>query len=82
VRDKETSPHHPMLVISSPFIAEEVAVKTYFILSAMGKDRPGMVADVAESFIECGGNIEVFEHESHFETISPLCFSSLRRGRR
>jgi len=27
-------------------------------LSAMGKDRPGMVADVSEVIYECGGNIE------------------------
>jgi glycine cleavage system transcriptional repressor len=33
-------------------------MKTYFILSAMGKDRPGIVADVAEVIYECGGNIE------------------------
>ena len=33
-------------------------MKTYFILSAMGKDRPGMVADVSEVIYECGGNIE------------------------
>ena len=36
----------------------EVTMKTYFILSAMGKDRPGMVADVSEVIYECGGNIE------------------------
>jgi glycine cleavage system transcriptional repressor len=34
------------------------AMKTYFILSAMGKDRPGIVADVSEVIYECGGNIE------------------------
>jgi glycine cleavage system transcriptional repressor len=33
-------------------------VKTYFILSAIGKDRPGIVADVSEVIYECGGNIE------------------------
>ncbi len=33
-------------------------MKTYFILSAIGKDRPGIVADVAEVIYECGGNIE------------------------
>ena len=33
-------------------------MKTYFILSAMGKDRPGMVADVSEVIYECGGNFE------------------------
>jgi len=33
-------------------------MKTYFILSALGKDRPGIVADVSEVIFECGGNIE------------------------
>ncbi len=33
-------------------------MKTYSILSAFGKDRPGIVADVAEVIYECGGNIE------------------------
>jgi glycine cleavage system transcriptional repressor len=33
-------------------------MKTYFILSAIGKDRPGMVADVSEVICGCGGNIE------------------------
>ena len=33
-------------------------MKTYFILSAIGKDRPGIVADVSEVIYECGGNIE------------------------
>jgi glycine cleavage system transcriptional repressor len=33
-------------------------MKTYFILSAMGKDRPGIVADVSGVIYECGGNIE------------------------
>ena len=33
-------------------------MKTYFILSAIGKDRPGIVADVSEVIFECGGNIE------------------------
>lgn len=33
-------------------------MKTYFILSAMGKDRPGIVADVSEVIYECGGNVE------------------------
>ena len=28
------------------------------ILSAIGKDRPGIVADVSEVIYECGGNIE------------------------
>ena len=33
-------------------------MKTYCILSAIGKDRPGIVADVSEVIYECGGNIE------------------------
>jgi glycine cleavage system transcriptional repressor len=33
-------------------------MKTYSILSAFGKDRPGIVADVAEVIYEGGGNIE------------------------
>jgi glycine cleavage system transcriptional repressor len=33
-------------------------MKTYFILSAMGKDRPGIVADVSGVIYDCGGNIE------------------------
>jgi glycine cleavage system transcriptional repressor len=45
-------PHHP---ISLPL---EVMMKTYFILSAIGKDRPGIVADVSEVIYGCGGNIE------------------------
>jgi glycine cleavage system transcriptional repressor len=36
----------------------EVIMKTYFILSAIGKDRPGIVADVSEVIYDCGGNIE------------------------
>ncbi len=34
------------------------SMKSYFILSAIGKDRPGIVADVSEVIYECGGNIE------------------------
>lgn len=33
-------------------------MKTYFILSAIGKDRPGIVADISGVIYECGGNIE------------------------
>jgi glycine cleavage system transcriptional repressor len=33
-------------------------MKTYFILSAIGKDRPGIAADVSEVIYEYGGNIE------------------------
>jgi glycine cleavage system transcriptional repressor len=36
----------------------EVTMKSYYILSAIGKDRPGIVADVSEVIYECGGNIE------------------------
>ena len=33
-------------------------MKTYFILSAIGRDRPGIVADLSEVIYGCGGNIE------------------------
>lgn len=33
-------------------------MKSYYILSAIGKDRPGIVSDVTEVIYECGGNIE------------------------
>jgi len=33
-------------------------MKTYYILSALGKDRPGIVADISEVIYTCGGNIE------------------------
>src|SRR4030065_945500 len=33
-------------------------MKTYYILSAIGKDRPGIVAYLSEVIFECGGNIE------------------------
>lgn len=33
-------------------------MKKYFALSAIGKDRPGIVADVAGLIYECGGNLE------------------------
>jgi len=43
-----------------PFTETErqVFMKSYYILSAIGKDRPGIVADVSEVIYECGGNIE------------------------
>jgi glycine cleavage system transcriptional repressor len=47
-----------VLRISSLRINWRGAMKTYFILSAVGKDRPGIVADVSEVIYECGGNIE------------------------
>jgi glycine cleavage system transcriptional repressor len=33
-------------------------MKIYYALSAIGKDRPGIVADVAGLIYECGGNLE------------------------
>ena len=33
-------------------------MKSYYILSAIGKDRPGILANVSEVIYECGGNIE------------------------
>ena len=33
-------------------------MKRYYALSALGKDRPGIVADVAGLIYECGGNLE------------------------
>jgi glycine cleavage system transcriptional repressor len=33
-------------------------MKQYFILSAIGEDRPGIVADVSELIYECGCNLE------------------------
>jgi glycine cleavage system transcriptional repressor len=51
-----------LLITPPPYLLivfkREVTMKTYFILSAMGKDRPGIVADVSEVIYECGGNIE------------------------
>lgn len=54
-------------------------MKTYFILSALGKDRPGIVADVSEVIYECGGNIEdssVALLRNHFSLL--LLFSTER----
>ncbi len=54
-------------------------MKTYFILSAMGKDRPGIVADVSEVIYECGGNIEDSSMSllrNHFALL--LLFSTVR----
>lgn len=54
-------------------------MKTYFILSAIGKDRPGIVADVSEVIYECGGNIEdssVSLLRNHFALL--LLFSTER----
>ena len=33
-------------------------MKRYYALSAIGKDRPGIVANVAGLIFECGGNLE------------------------
>jgi len=33
-------------------------MKKYYVLSAIGKDRPGIVADVSELIFECGCNLE------------------------
>jgi len=33
-------------------------MKRYYVLSAIGKDRPGIVADVSELIFECGCNLE------------------------
>ncbi|MBM4332371.1 MAG: hypothetical protein FJ117_14345 [Deltaproteobacteria bacterium] len=33
-------------------------MKRYYALSAIGKDRPGIVADVAGLIYDCGGNLE------------------------
>jgi len=48
------------LISPSPYTScsKEAMMKTYFILSAIGKDRPGIVADVSEVIFGCGGNIE------------------------
>ena len=54
-------------------------MKTYFILSAMGKDRPGIVADVSEVIYECGGNVEDSSNSvlrNHFALL--LLFSTER----
>jgi glycine cleavage system transcriptional repressor len=56
-------------------------MKTYFILSALGKDRPGIVADVSEVIYECGGNIEDSRMSllrNHFALL--LLFSTEREG--
>ena len=39
-------------------------MKHYFALSAIGKDRPGIVADVAGLIYECGGNLVLTVHKS------------------
>src|SRR4030042_1878282 len=55
------------------------SMKTYFILSAVGKDRPGIVADVSEVIYECGGNIEDSSNSllrNHFALL--LLFSTER----
>ena len=32
-------------------------MKRYFALSAIGKDRPGIVAEVSGLIVECAGNL-------------------------
>lgn len=32
--------------------------RTWFAIAAIGRDRPGIVADLAECVFECGGNLE------------------------
>ncbi len=54
-------------------------MKTYYILSAIGRDRPGIVADVSEVIYDCGGNIEdssVSLLRNHFTLL--LLFSTER----
>jgi glycine cleavage system transcriptional repressor len=54
-------------------------MKNYFILSAIGKDRPGVIADVSEVIYDCGGNIEdssVSLLRNHFALL--LLFSTER----
>ncbi len=56
-------------------------MKTYTILSAIGKDRPGIVADVSGVIYECGGNIEDSSMSllrNHFALL--LLFSAEREG--
>ena len=55
-------------------------MKCYYILSAIGKDRPGIVADVSEVIYECGGNIEDSNMgllRSHFALL--ILFSAEKR---
>ncbi len=59
----------------------EESMKTYFVLSAIGKDRPGIVADVSEVIYGCGGNIEDSSMSllrNHFALL--LLFSMEREG--
>lgn len=35
-----------------------MSAKSFFVLTAFGKDRPGMVAGVSQALFEVGGNIE------------------------
>ncbi len=38
--------------------AEVTPVERWFILSAIGADRPGLVAELAQLILECDGNLE------------------------
>ena len=56
-------------------------MKSYYILSAIGRDRPGIVADVSEVIFECGGNIEdsnMGRLRSHFALL--VLFSAGKEG--
>lgn len=56
-------------------------MKNYFILSAIGKDRPGLVADVSEVIYESGGNIEdsrMTQLRNYFSLL--ILFSTQRQG--
>lgn len=56
-------------------------MKNYFILSAIGKDRPGLVADVSEVIYESGGNIEdsrMAQLRNYFSLL--ILFSTERQG--
>lgn len=56
-------------------------MKNYFIFSAIGKDRPGLVADVSEVIYESGGNIEdsrMAQLRNYFSLL--ILFSTERQG--
>jgi glycine cleavage system transcriptional repressor len=59
----------------------EETMKNYFIVSAVGKDRPGLVADVSEVIYEFGGNIEdsrMTQLRNYFSIL--ILFSTERQG--
>jgi len=51
-----------------------------FILSAMGKDRPGIYADVSEVIYECGGNVEESSDEYSSNAFRPSPSFLYRKG--